>query len=187
MNKPPIPAPTHLVGYTAAAIDGTALYKYEWRGLLQDPQGNTLFKIKYYGKLHEEYPQLVVGTGQAPVLVIAEHPDNGKEIVLFDGGRHGYNAMFCDEYADTEINGRQAATYYRDEQGQELFSIEVSIYNHHFYDEDALEIDDDGKVTLLNGSRMDVETARRDAFDVLQIKVNNASGQQTTIVEEELA
>src|SRR5258708_20998167 len=115
-----------------------------------------MFKLKFYGKLHEEYPQVVVGTGQAPVLVIAEHPDNGKEIVLFDGGRHGYNAMFCDEYADTEINGRQAATYYRDEQGQELFSIDVSIYNHHFYHQHALPMATDVSGTLLNGLPMEV-------------------------------
>jgi hypothetical protein len=189
MSKPPIPAPTHLLGYTVA-IDGAALDKYEWRGLLQDQQGNTLFKIKYDGKLHEEYPRLIVGTEQAPPLVIAEHPANGKEIVLFDGSRHGYDAMFCDEYGETKMNARHAAIYYRDEQGEELFSIEVAIYNHHFYnegEEDEMVIDDDGWVTLINGSRVDVETARRDAFDVLKIRVINASGLQTTIVEAELA
>jgi hypothetical protein len=182
-----VPAPTHLAVHTAPAGDGKALFKYEWRGQLRSAGGDTSYKIKYYGSLHEGYPYLIVGKEEAPALVIAENAASGEEVVLFDGCRHGYDAMFCDKFTDAVMDNRPAVTYYRDGQGEELFTIFISVYNHHFYDEDALEIDEDGRVTLLNGSRLDVATALRDAFDVIQIIAVNAAGIPTEVVSEELA
>jgi hypothetical protein len=173
--------------YAVLAEDGKPMYEQGWKGQLRDGEGNMQFRIKFYGQLHQKYSNLIVGIEGVPPLVIAESLLSGKEIVLFDGCVHGYNAMFCDEFPEAE---RADGTYYRDKQGEELFSVVVSVCNSHFFlegEDDELEVDEDGMVTLLNGKRIDHATAKRDAFDGIGITVRNASGFQTEILQEELA
>jgi hypothetical protein len=74
-----------------------------------------------------------------------------------------------------------------DKDGEQLFSVVISVYNGNALEDAELDIDDDGMATLKDGSRVDADTARRDSFDFLQIVVTNAAGRSTTIVEEELA
>jgi len=69
-----------------------------WQGKLIAPSGNTKFKIRYYGRVHEIHKNLIVGTTFAPALISAVDAFTGEEILLFDGCRHGYNALFCDSY-----------------------------------------------------------------------------------------
>ena len=39
-------------------------------------------------------------------LVAARDPESGEEFVIFDGGRHGYDNMFCDEHDPAELEYR---------------------------------------------------------------------------------
>ena len=62
--------------------------------------GNELLEVWYYGDLLtlNEEPQLyIVPSYFAPELVTARDPESGEEFVIFDGGRHGYDNLFCDE------------------------------------------------------------------------------------------
>jgi len=183
--KPVIPAPTHLEKHTTPYTGGKPLLKHEWRGQLCDADRGSHWHIRYYGSLHADHPHLIVGGPNGPAVVVAEHPATGDQIVLFDGHRHGYDGMFVEW---TEVTGdRTPATQYMDKDGEQLFSVVISVYNGNALEDAELDIDDDGMATLKDGSRVDADTARRDSFDFLQIVVTNAAGRSTTIVEEELA
>ena len=67
--------------------------------------GNELLEVWYYGDLltAKGEPQAYIVDGDvAPGLVAARDPENGEEFVIFDGGRHGYDNMFCDEHDPSE-------------------------------------------------------------------------------------
>ncbi|SCJ51328.1 Uncharacterised protein [uncultured Clostridium sp.] len=41
----------------------------------------------------------------------ARDPESGEEFVIFDGGRHGYDNMFCDEHDPSELEHRPLKRY----------------------------------------------------------------------------
>ena len=78
---------------------------------IQSKKGNTLFEVYYYGDLFEvkgeKQPFIVnyyTDEVEIPCKIVAKDTETGEEILLFDGYRHGYNAMFCDDRV-TFING----------------------------------------------------------------------------------
>ena len=76
--------------------------------------GNELLEVWYYGDLLtlNEEPQLyIVPSYFAPELVTARDPESGEEFVIFDGGRHGYDNMFCDEHDPSELEHRPLKRY----------------------------------------------------------------------------
>ncbi len=46
---------------------------------------------------------LIIGNDFSEALIIAEDIETQERIILFDGCKHGYNAMFCDEYSQDEL------------------------------------------------------------------------------------
>lgn len=93
-----VKGPTFLDGFTEHIHNPKDLHSHEWRRQLKATSGSMKFKIKFYGQLHEDCKELIVGTDFAPSLVIAEDTKSGQEILLFDGCKHGYNALFCDTF-----------------------------------------------------------------------------------------
>ena len=76
--------------------------------------GNELLEVWYYGDLltAKGEPQSYIVDGDvAPGLVAARDPENGEEFVIFDGGRHGYDNMFCDEHDPSELEHRPLKRY----------------------------------------------------------------------------
>ena len=71
--------------------------------------GNELLEVWYYGDLltvKGEPQSYIVDGSPAPGLVAARDPESGEEFVIFDGGRHGYDNMFCDEHDPSELEHR---------------------------------------------------------------------------------
>ena len=71
-------------------------------------------QVWYYGDLLtlNEEPQLyIVPSYFAPELVTARAPESGEEFVILDGGRHGYDNMFCDEHDPSELEYRSLKRY----------------------------------------------------------------------------
>ena len=63
--------------------------------------GNELLEVWYYGDLltvKGESQSYIIDRDEAPGLVAARDPESGEEFVIFDGGQHGYDNMFCDEH-----------------------------------------------------------------------------------------
>ena len=180
--------PTFLEGLTAHIENQKDLHSHEWRRRLKTSSGQTEFKIKYYGQLHENYTNLIVGTDFAPSLVFAFNIKSGEELLLFDGCKHGYSALFCDTFTNEQIKNRPATEYYSDKEGNELFEIEISIYYGIDYeDEFRDEVDENGMIKLIDGSKMEFEKVKRNGYDTLQIRATNKDGKTIDFISEELA
>lgn len=180
--------PTYLEGLTIHIENPKNLQPFEWRRKLKSLSGETKFKIKYYGKLHNKYPSLIVQTDFAPALVLAFEPETGQEIVLFDGYRHGYNAMLVNNDHQNTSENRIADKYYIDTSGNDTFEVIISIYYQmYFEDEFAEDIDENGMIELIDGKKITLDELKRNAFDVLNIMLVNNEGKEIEIISEELA
>jgi hypothetical protein len=190
---------------------------YEWEDTIVASNGNTKFKIKYYGEPHDHYKNLIVGTDFAPSLVVAVEPNTGEEILLFDGCSHGYNPIYCDEFSEEQRKNRPTNNFFKDKNGNDLFNISVKVFYQYDFEEEGefflnkdeiiefevgrnitiqeakkednliLYIDDDGLIELRDGRKLLPDDVWRDSFDFIQIIATNDSGKSIEIVEHELA
>lgn len=160
-------------------------HEVEWTGKLSAEGGAAKFHIFYYGELIDD---LISSTDFAPPLIIAEDTGTGKRFVLFDGCRHGYDAMLCEIYSEEQHNERKPLLPYVDADGEDTFEVLVTVYYNVDWDEEFGEdVDEDGKLELLNGEKCDFEVAKRNGFDAISISIMNSRGLQTDIAQEELA
>lgn len=182
-----IPSPLHLRNFTIS-IRHSHQKPFEWRGQLVSSTKNTLFKIKYYGKLHPLYHSLIVGTSFAPAKLVAIDSISNEEILLFDGCHFGYNALLCDRYSDQQIEERPIESTYRDESNDQLFELFISCYYQIDYDQEYKEyLDVHDQIELLSGQKVPLETLKRNGFDYINIIGINKKGETTEILSEELA
>jgi hypothetical protein len=180
--------PTYFDNLTEPISDPKKLQPHEWRRKLKATDGQTKFKIKFYGQQHPKFPNLIVGTDFAPSLVIAIAASSGQEILLFDGCKHGYNALFCDNYSDEQLKNRQADNFYSDEEGNDTFEIIIStFYGIDYDDEFSDEVDDKGLIEIVNGSKVAFQKVKRDGFDTITIIALTDKGHEVDIVTEELS
>jgi hypothetical protein len=180
--------PVFLDGLTEQIENPKNLLPHEWRRRIKTPAGQTKFKIRFYGQVHEEYQNLIVGTDFAPSLVIAIDSTTGQEILLFDGCKHGYNALFCDTFTNEQVNNRPATNFYMDDDGNDTFEIIISTYNGINYEEEfSDQADEDGLIELIDGSKTAFGKVKRNGYDSLQIWIVTANAKTIEIVSEELA
>ena len=71
--------PTFFDGLTEHIQNPKDLHSHEWRRQLKTASGQTKFKIKFYGQLHEDHKNLIVRTGFAPSLVFAVDVSTGQK------------------------------------------------------------------------------------------------------------
>ncbi len=180
--------PTFLDNFTKPIENPKNLYSHEWRRKLKSTSGETKFRIKYYGTRHETYTNLIVGTSFVPSLVFAEAIQTKQKILLFDGCKHGYNALFCYTYTEDQINNRPVTHYYRDKDGIEIFEIIISTYNGIDYEDEFREdVDENDFIEKIDGTKIEFETVKRNGYDTLQIWAINNYGKIIDVVSEELA
>ncbi len=190
MNKSNFLVPTYLenvVTYDNEDYFTKMEMDIEWRGQIKSSSNNTKFRIKYYGELMEEYG-LITADDFSEALVVAEDIETNEQIVLFDGCKHGYNAMFCDEYSDEQIKNRPLENVFKDDNGNEIFEVIVQVYHGIDYDDEIEDYyNDNNEIELLSGEIISKDELKRNGFDFLGIQVINQNGKQISIVEEELA
>lgn len=149
--------------------------------------GNEWLEVWYYGDLLtiNGEPQLyIVPSYFAPELVAARDPESGEEFVVFDGGRHGYDNMFCDEHNPAQLAHRPLQRY---EIPASKLVLELG-YNIDYEDEkESFEVDEADTVELVNGERMPWEQVKRDGIDYIALYYVNDKGKQVQILDAELA
>ena len=107
---------------------------------------------------------------------------------MFDGCKHGYNALFCDTFTDEQIKNRPVTNYYKDIDGNEIFEIVISTYNGVDYENDfADQVDEIGLIELIDGTKIEFEKVKRNGYDTLQIWATNDNGKTINFLSEELA
>ena len=149
--------------------------------------GNEWLEVWYYGDLLtiNGEPQLyIVPSYFAPELVAARDPESGEEFVVFDGGRHGYDNMFCAEHDLDELERRTLKRY---EIPASKLILELG-YSIDYEDEkEDFQVNEDGMVALINGERMPWEQVKRDGIDYIALYYVNEEGKQVQILDNELA
>ncbi len=189
MNKSNYQSPTYLekfVSYENEEYFNDIDLSIEWRGQIQSSTKNKKFRVKFYGEILKEYG-LITGDEFSEALIVAEDIETKEEIVIFDGCKHGYNSMFCDEFSEKQLKNRPLKIF-RDNNGNEIFEIIIRVYHGIDYDEEIEDfLNEENKVELLSGELITEEELKRNGFDFLGIQVVNEHKEKINIVEEELA
>ena len=149
--------------------------------------GNEWLEVWYYGDLLtiNGEPQLyIVPSYFAPELVTARDPESGEEFVVFDGGRHGYDNMFCDEHDLDELERRTLKRY---EIPASKLILELGYSIDYEDKKEDFQVNEDGMVALINGERMPWEQVKRDGIDYIALYYVNEEGKQVQILDNELA
>ena len=158
---------------------------------IQSKKGNTLFEVYYYGGLlgikDRKYPFIVDNYEDEmaiPCKIVAKDIETGEEILLFDGYRHGYNAMFCEEFDPAEVEKRTLVKY-------DIAPCKIHIdfgYSIDYEEEkEDYEVDEEDRVTLINGENIPWEEVKRNGFDYISIICQTENGEKAEIVSLELA
>ena len=155
---------------------------------IQSKNGNTLFEVYYYGDLFEvkgeKLPFIVDNEAEIPCKIVAKDTETGEEILLFDSYRYGYNAMFCDEFDPEEVEKRTLVKY-------DIAPCKIHIdfgYSIDYEEEkEDYEVDEEDRVTLINGENIPWEEVKRNGFDYISIVCETENGEKAEIVSLELA
>lgn len=182
-------APTHLSSFVT--YDETAYFQemidIEWRGQLQSSSQGKKFKIHYCGEYATDI-DLLVDHEDYPVLVYAEDVETKERILLFDYAKHGYDAMFCEEYEEEILQEREGQLKELGLAGAHTFEIIVYAYHNIDYDEEMEEFfNGNNEIELLSGAIITPEELKRNGFDFFGIDVIDHYGNRQAIVEFELA
>ncbi len=149
--------------------------------------GNALLEVWYYGDLltvKGESQSYIVDSDEAPGVVAARDPESGEKFVIFDGGRHGYNNMFCDEIDQEALEHRPLKQY---EIPASKLVLELG-YSIDYEDEkEDFEVDESETVELINGGRMPWEQVKQDGIDYIALYYVNEKGKKVQILDAELA
>ena len=134
-------------------------------GILTSSTGNTELEIYYYGELVKIGRTPYVCDGELPCLIVAKDPKTGEEFVVFDGAKHGYDAMFCNEPVETTTRELKLYDFQKGE-------IAVTFgYAIDYEDEkDEYEFNENGEIRLIDGSYIDFEKAKSIGYDWLSMK-----------------
>ena len=133
--------------------------------ILTSAAGNTDLEVYYSGDLCKIKNTLYITDGEYPCLIVAKDPVSGEEFVVFDGARHGYDPMFCNEPIPADT--KRALKRYEPYSGKIRIQLGYSIDYEDEKEEYAF--DEDGKVRLMYGS-MDWEEAKSIGFDWISLK-----------------
>ncbi len=131
--------------------------------ILASSAGNTNLDIFYYGKIIVSKGTPFITDGEFPCLIVAKDPISGEEFTVFDGAKHGYDAMFCNEYEDAPE--RSLVKY-------EKYSGEIQIrlgYSIDYEEEKECYDFEGNKVKLMYGA-MDWEDAKSIGFDWISLR-----------------
>lgn len=146
-----------------------------------------LLEVWYYGELFQvegEVQPYIVDTDIAPAKIVAKDPVSGAEILIFDGAKHGYNGMFCDEYMQDKLESR-VLIQYAIPASKLILTLGYSID----YDDEKEDYDfnDDGNVILFSGDILPWESVKRNGYDYLALSFVNSSGEEIQFADFELA
>lgn len=177
-----VPIPTHLAG----RVVPIASERDDGRSFaLRSSNGGDRFELRYSGRWLPEHGMIVGDV--TPLLVVARAIGTGEDLVAFDGGRHGYDAMFADEH-DPDVLRSRRADRLLELDGRTAFAVEVHVFDFIDWDLEADDMrDDDGALRLTSGEVIDVERLRADGFSWLCIDVVTPDGVRHRVVDEELS
>lgn len=155
---------------------------------LENGQNNELYEIYFYGSLLEEC--MICGVydeendSNNPCFILARCIHTGKEILLYDEARYGYNPIFCDEINLEAIKNRLLSKL-------EIPNSKIEIdfaYNIDFDEEkEDFEFDEEDFTETINGEKISFEEVKKNGFDYIKITAIDEQSTKRVICELELA
>ena len=152
--------------------------KNKTKAMLISSTGNTNLEVYFYGELINFKRNPFIIDSEYPCLIVAKDPLTSEEFIVFDGAKHGYDAMFCNE---TIKNIERDLEKYEKYSGE----IEITLGYSIDYEEEKEEyyINNDNQIILTYGS-MDFEEAKSIGFDWINLKFKKG---RKTFLDLELA
>ena len=153
---------------------------------------NEFFDIYYFGELFGEsfLEKIIFGTFDdetcetVPCKIIAKCVKTGKEILLFDEAKYGYNSLFCDEFDMDTVSKRNLSKL-------DIPTSKIKIefgYSIDFEGEkEDFELDENDCLKTINGECMSWEDVKKNAFDFIRIWAIDDKETVREICELELA
>lgn len=155
---------------------------------LENGQNNELYEIYFYGSLFEEH--MICGVYDEenginnPCLIVARCIYTGKEILLYDEAKYGYNPIFCDEINLEDVKNRSLSKL-------EIPNSKIEIdfaYNIDFDEEkEDFEFDEENFTETINGEKISFEEVKMNCFDYIKITAIDGQSTKRVICELELA
>lgn len=151
--------------YLRNHLTNTKEKKDKTTGILISSAGNTDLEIYYYGELVTIRRTPYICDGEFPCLIVARDPLTKEEFVVFDGLKHGYDAMFCNGPIENVVRELELYDFQKGE-------IAVTFGYAIDYDEEKEEytFNEKNEIELINGTYLDFEKAKSIGYDWLSIK-----------------
>ena len=146
---------------------------------LESGDTNELYEIYFYGSLFEEH--MICGMYDEkneitdPCMIVAKCIHTGKEILLYDEAKYGYNPMFCDEINLEDIKKRRLSKL-------EIPNSKIEIDFTY-----SIDFDEDDFTETINGEKISFEEVNRNGFDYIKITAIDELDTKRVICELELA
>ncbi len=149
--------------YLKAHLTNITEKKDSITAVLMSSAGNTDLQIYYYGDTMKIKGTPYIVQDELPILIVAKDPATNEEFTVFDGMKHGYDAMFCYEPDDNATRELKLYEYYS---GKVQIGLSYSI---DYEDEkENYEFNERGEV-VLTYENMDWEQAKSIGFDWLSL------------------
>ena len=179
------PLPSQLAGHAIAIQPEDDLDGMLRRFRLVSSAGEDKFRLHVAGQYFDKYGLYVAGS--LPLLLVATAVDTDEQFVVFDGGRHGYDAMFVEHYDAQELDSRQPVQPVA-VNGRTEFAVQVEVIDNIDWDDEADGFRNaSGNLQKIDGTEISDEQLRADGYDSLAVSVVLDDGTAIEIVSEELA
>ena len=148
---------------------------------LEKDKYNEFFEIYYFGELDSNTMITEIFDEKTstikPCKVVAKCIQTGKEILLYDQLKYGYNSLFCDKF-DLEMFDNRPLVKLDIPNSK----IEIDLGYSIDYDEEKedFEFDDNNHLETINGEEISFEDVKKDGFDYIKI---SAIGEDKVIRE----
>ena len=156
--------------------------EYTWLRQIYTAKGESSFRIKYYGNL-SKYP--ITEKNNLPQSIVLEGIDSGEKVPLFDGAKHGYDAVFWKKFPIAVSTRKETEKYtYKEVDAFEIvLLVRYSLELKEEFDNDYSEI---GFVENNRGEKLGRE-AFSNGFDSIEAYAITKEGQAILILAEETA
>ena len=137
---------------------------------LEKDKYNEFFEIYYFGELDSDAVITEIFDEKTsaikPCKVVAKCIETGKEILLYDQLKYGYNSLFCDKFDLETFDNRPLVKL-----DIPNSKIEIDLGYSIDYDEEKedFEFDDNNYLETINGEEISFEAVKKDGFDYIKI------------------
>lgn len=137
----------------------------ETTAVLISSTGNTDLEIYFYGELIQIGKTPYIGEDEYHCLIVARDPKSDERFVVFDGAKHGYDAMFCNEPIG---DVKRELKLYDFAKGKIAITFGYAI---DYEDEkENYTFNDKNEIELIDGTYLDWDKAKSIGFDWLSMK-----------------